>query len=160
MVDVVLTAKVPGYKQPLSKIILQNIPVLATGQVIEQKEGKPVIVPTVTLDVTPDEAERLAMARAEGNLQLLLRRAGDSDLSSTKGATITKVIRDSDKKHPVTKVASAKRAKKSTSPTRVSRRKATPVARTARGQMENVSVEVYRNGNKTVETFRVRREAQ
>jgi pilus assembly protein CpaB len=93
-VDVVLTITPTGSAQAISKIIpsLQNIPVLAIGQIVEQKEGKPVVVPTVTMDVTPSQAEELALASSHGRLQLVLRRAGDTAAVQTTGATITKVI--------------------------------------------------------------------
>jgi pilus assembly protein CpaB len=94
MVDVVLTTQPQYAKESISKIVLQNIPVLATGQTVEQqKEGKPIVVPTVTLDVTPDDAERLAIASTQGRLQLVLRGAGDESPAVTRGATITKVMK-------------------------------------------------------------------
>ncbi len=90
-VDVVLTTS--AEKQPVSKIVLQDVPVLATGQVVSQQEGgKPQIVPTVTMDVSPDDAEKLAIASTQGRLQLVLRRAGDTDIARTTGATVAKVI--------------------------------------------------------------------
>ncbi len=94
MVDVVLTVAPTGAQQPISKIIpsLQNIPVLAIGQIVEQKEGTPVVVPTVTMDVTPQQAEDLAISSTQGRLQLVLRRAGDKEVAKTGGATITKVM--------------------------------------------------------------------
>lgn len=92
MVDVVLTTTPPGKRQTISKIVLQNIPILAVGQIIEQKEGKPKVVPTVTMDVTPEDAEKLAIAGSQGRLQLVLRRLGDKEEVKTRGATITKVL--------------------------------------------------------------------
>lgn len=92
IVDVVLTANPPGASQQISKIVLQNVPVLAIGQIVEQKEGNPVVVPTVTVDVTPDEAEKLAIASTQGRLQLVLRRLGDKEIAKTTGATVTKVM--------------------------------------------------------------------
>jgi pilus assembly protein CpaB len=92
LVDVVLTTTPPGAKLTLSKIVFQNVPILAIGQIIDQKEGKPVVVPTVTMDVTPDQAEKLAIASSQGRLQLVLRRFGDKEEIRTVGATITKVI--------------------------------------------------------------------
>ena len=84
-VDVVLTTPIPGSKdEKISKIILQNVPILATGQITEQKEGKPVVVPTVTLDLTPDDSEKLVLAGSKGTLQLLLRNIADSAPSSRK----------------------------------------------------------------------------
>ncbi|MBU5612502.1 Flp pilus assembly protein CpaB [Geomonas azotofigens] len=92
-VDIVLTTAIPGQPtENISKIILQNVPVLATGQITEQKEGKPVIVPTVTLDLTPEDSEKLVLAGSKGSLQLLLRNIADSAPVEARGATIAKVL--------------------------------------------------------------------
>ena len=92
-VDVIVTTPVPGNeKESISKIILENIPILATGQVTDQKEGKPVVVPTVTLDLIPENAEKLVLSASKGSLQLLLRNISDSTEVASKGATIAKVL--------------------------------------------------------------------
>ena len=92
MVDVVLTTQPSGTQQPLSKIVLQNVPVLAIGQAVENREGKAIVVPTVTMDITPEDAEKLAIASTQGKLQLVLRRFEDKSIVKTMGATVTKVI--------------------------------------------------------------------
>lgn len=91
MVDVVVTTQ---SGQPVSKIVLQNVPVLATGQVLseQKKDEKPQVVPTVTVDVTPEDAEKLAIASTQGKLQLVLRRTGDRAVAKTSGATVAKVV--------------------------------------------------------------------
>ena len=93
-VDVVLTTPIPGSpNETISKIVLQNVPVLATGQIAqEQKDGKPVVVPTVTLDLIPDDAEKLVLAASKGSLQLLLRNFSDASPVAARGATIGKVL--------------------------------------------------------------------
>lgn len=92
-VDVVVTTPMPGRDQEnVSKIILENIPILATGQVTDQKEGKPVVVPTVTLDLAPADAEILVLSASKGSLQLLLRNITDSAPVHSQGATIAKVL--------------------------------------------------------------------
>jgi pilus assembly protein CpaB len=92
-VDVIVTTPLPlNDKESVSKIILQNVPILATGQVTDQKAGKPVIVPTVTLDLLPEDAEKLVLSAAKGSLQLLLRNIADSSEVKSKGATIAKVL--------------------------------------------------------------------
>lgn len=93
-VDIVLTTTTPKYAagEKVSKIILQNVTVLATGQITEQKDGKPVVVPTVTLDLLPDDAEKLILAASQGSLQLLLRSVIDTTPVEARGATITKVL--------------------------------------------------------------------
>lgn len=93
-VDVVLTTPIPGSKEEtISKIVLQNVPVLATGQIAqEQKDGKPIVVPTVTLDLTPEDAENLVLAANKGPLQLLLRNFSDAEEVEGRGSTIRKVL--------------------------------------------------------------------
>ena len=50
-----------------SKIVLEDVRVLAAGQTIEQKENKPVTVNTVTLALTPEDTEKLALAATTGS---------------------------------------------------------------------------------------------
>ena len=96
-VDVILTTQIPGSQsQNISKIVLQNVPVLATGQTTEQKEGKPAIVPTVTLDLIPEDAEKLVLGASKGTLQLLLRNIADNAPVVSRGATINKVLSGSE----------------------------------------------------------------
>jgi pilus assembly protein CpaB len=119
-VDVVLTSALPRDKDTddnMSRIILQNIPVLATGQATVQKEDKPVIVPTVTLDLLPDEAEKLVVGTKKGTLQLLLRNAVDMAAVSTRGTTIANVLLGRGEQHMVSaKTPVAKKVHKAASP--------------------------------------------
>lgn len=65
-VDVMVTIdKVGEYKEdPISRLVLQNLRVLGTGQQIERRPGeKPQVVPTVTLEVSPDQGERAGQRR-------------------------------------------------------------------------------------------------
>lgn len=82
MVDVLVTGSVEGRSGANSstRIILENVRVLAAGQKIEQdKDGKPQTVPVITLLVTPEDANRLTMASMEGRIQLALRNTIDSE---------------------------------------------------------------------------------
>lgn len=82
MVDVLVTGSMEGRggnSQTITRTILENVRVLAAGQKIEQdKDGKPQTVPVITLLVTPDEANKLAMASTEGRIQLTLRNTIDT----------------------------------------------------------------------------------
>lgn len=112
-VDVVLTTPIPNSPkgETITKIVLQNVPLLATGQITEQKDGKPVIVPTVTLDLTPEDSEKLVHASRSGSLQLLLRNITDTtQIEGAKGTTISKVLGGVERSEPViTKKAPAPR---------------------------------------------------
>jgi pilus assembly protein CpaB len=86
-VDVVVTVDKGDFnKDPISKVVLQNLRVLGTGQRIEKNPGeKPQVVPTVTLEVTPTEGERLALAVREGMISLVLRNQQDQEVVQTMG---------------------------------------------------------------------------
>ena len=90
-VDVLVTlSKNERANSPMTKIVLENILVLATGTELEKtgKQEKPAQVDVITLEVTPEEGERLALAASEGKLQLALRNFTDTDSSQTRGSTI------------------------------------------------------------------------
>jgi pilus assembly protein CpaB len=75
-------------KGPISKIVLQNIRVLASGAKIDSPENQrePTTAKAVTLQVTPEQAEKLVLAANEGKLQLVMRNYGDQDDTKTNGA--------------------------------------------------------------------------
>ncbi|MBN1894447.1 Flp pilus assembly protein CpaB [bacterium] len=92
-VDVLVTVSAPARKEESStKIILEDIKVLAVDQTFERKEDDPVIVQTVTLLVTPDDAEKLVLASTEGKLQLSLRNNSDRSSRSTAGVKLRELI--------------------------------------------------------------------
>jgi pilus assembly protein CpaB len=76
-----------GRKDPISKIVLQNIKVLANGKNIDQPENQRDAnsVKAVTLLVTPEQAEKLALAASEGRLQLVMRNSIDQGDEQTTG---------------------------------------------------------------------------
>jgi len=88
IVDVVATASPTSQPQDMtSKIVLTQVPVLTAGTRMEQdgKDGKPMQVTVVTLLVTPEESERLALASTEGKIQLALRNPMDPSAPPTPG---------------------------------------------------------------------------
>jgi len=90
-VDVLVTLSGQGkVSSPIAKTVLENVLVLATGTEIEQsgKKEKAAPVDVITLEVTPEEGEKLALAAAEGDLQLSLRNFTDTQDVNTKGTTI------------------------------------------------------------------------
>jgi pilus assembly protein CpaB len=92
-VDVLVTIQDPEKDEEKTKTILENIPVLATGtQIQENEKGEPMPVDVFTLEVTPREAEKLALAAAEGRLQLALRPVSDTDEVYTEGITIPQLL--------------------------------------------------------------------
>lgn len=92
-VDIIVsTEKDPGpeagaREQSISKIVLERILVLAVAQEVNRDETKPRVVNAVTLEVTPEQAEKLDLARSVGTLSLALRNQVDPQSAQTDGAT-------------------------------------------------------------------------
>ncbi len=75
-----------GTEKIVSETILRNVRVLAVDQAVEEKGGQKVAVAkTVTLEVTPPQAEQLELARVQGNLSLSLRSLLDSQSATPEG---------------------------------------------------------------------------
>ena len=71
---------------PVSKIVLERIQVLAVAQDVASTENKPRVVSAVTLEVTPQEAEIIDLARSVGSLSLVLRSQIDVASVETPGS--------------------------------------------------------------------------
>jgi len=94
-VDVLVTMSKGKTDQPITKMVLENILVLAAGpevQVGKGKEEKATPVDVITLEVTPEEAEKLALAATEGKLQLALRGFTDTEEVLTRGISIPALL--------------------------------------------------------------------
>lgn len=73
--------------QPVSRIVLERIRVMAVAQDAgSAQDHKPRVVNAVTLEVTPEQAERMDLARSVGNLSLVLRSQSDTSPVVTQGA--------------------------------------------------------------------------
>ncbi|WP_164153247.1 Flp pilus assembly protein CpaB, partial [Stenotrophomonas maltophilia] len=71
-----------------SSTVLRNVRVLAVDQVVEEKNGEKTIVGrTATLELTPAQAETLALSRELGTLSLALRSLADAMSSNLAGDT-------------------------------------------------------------------------
>ena len=90
-VDVLLTGTPAGASDQQTTTVLQNVAVLASGHTLERTStGEAQTTAVITLLVTPDDAQRLALASTEGHIQLALRnpmdtRQEDVSSSNTRG---------------------------------------------------------------------------
>lgn len=92
-VDVLVTLTDPRNKKQKTKLVLENILVMATGTQIQKNDkGDPAPVDVYTLEVTPEEGEKLALAASEGKLQFALRNMMDTEKVLTRGATIPQTL--------------------------------------------------------------------
>jgi pilus assembly protein CpaB len=73
----------------ISRVVVSNVQVLSSGTRYDQEESrtdaKPIRSTVVTLMVTPLDAERVALAQAEGQLMLTLRHPLDTAPTETQG---------------------------------------------------------------------------
>jgi pilus assembly protein CpaB len=92
-VDVLVNITEPTTGKQVAKLFMENMRVLAIGTELQRDaSGKPISAPTVTLAVTPEEAERLAVAMNQGSIAMVLRGYGDPDSVKTKGASSSDVL--------------------------------------------------------------------
>ncbi|MBS1187244.1 MAG: Flp pilus assembly CpaB [Burkholderiaceae bacterium] len=101
-VDILVSTKDDSRAQPnaggvvdpsVSKLVLEKILVLAVEQEARQDQTKPKVVNAVTLEVTPEQAEKLDLARSIGQLSLVLRNQVDNKPAMTDGATKKTLLR-------------------------------------------------------------------
>lgn len=86
-VDVIATVKQD--QQSVARTVVSNVLVLTAGTRYDQdapkKDGKPIPTTVVTLAVTPEDAERIALASSEGKVMLALRNPLDTLPTETTG---------------------------------------------------------------------------
>ena len=91
-VDVLVTGHPPNNDNNMTTTVLQNVLVLSAGQTMQpDARGTPVSVSTVTLLVTPSDAETLALAGGEGRIQLVLRNSSDDKIEKTPGKFVAEL---------------------------------------------------------------------
>ena len=94
-VDIMVVINDPDQQKTVAKLFMENMRVLAIATATERpQDGRPIQAAVASIEVTPTEAERLAIAAAQGSLQLVLRGYGDPDSISTSGAVANDVLTD------------------------------------------------------------------
>jgi pilus assembly protein CpaB len=80
-VDVLVTRTIPGSERntQLTDVLLQNVRVIAIDQRAKNAEGTAKVAKTATLEVTPLDAQKLALAQEVGTLSLVLRKPGEKN---------------------------------------------------------------------------------
>jgi pilus assembly protein CpaB len=86
-VDVLLTGTPNGSTENQTTTVLQNVAVIASGHTLERNaSGEAQNTPVITLLASPEDAERLTLASAEGKIQLSLRNPLDTHQDSVDAA--------------------------------------------------------------------------
>jgi len=88
-VDITVTGRPPSGVETITTTVLQNITVLSAGQTMApDARGQAINAPTVTLLVTPEQAETIILAGSEGRIQLVLRNGSDNEIQKTNGVNV------------------------------------------------------------------------
>lgn len=104
-VDVLISGVPPGNPDPRvgtqERTLLQNITVLSAGTDIEKDQaGKARQVPVVSLLVTPEQAQTLALATAQTKIQLVLRNPLDSTIVKVPGTAMMNLFQEANAPKP------------------------------------------------------------
>ncbi|MGH7718760.1 MAG: Flp pilus assembly protein CpaB [Gemmatimonadaceae bacterium] len=92
-VDVLVTLRDGAGRDQMAKIFLTNVRVLSMGAETERmEEGRAIRASTATLELTPVEAEQIALAQRQGTIQLVLRGYGDGDSVDTEGTRVPDML--------------------------------------------------------------------
>jgi pilus assembly protein CpaB len=91
-VDVLVTGHPPSIDGNMTATALQNVLVLSSGTVMQaDARGQPIQSPTVTLLVSPQDAETLTLAGSDGRIQLVLRNSSDAVIEKTDGRQVNEL---------------------------------------------------------------------
>ncbi|CAN7298858.1 Flp pilus assembly protein CpaB [Variovorax sp. LjRoot84] len=109
-VDVMVNAQQERAKgeeaKQISKTVLEHVLVLAIAQEASRDDTKPKVVNAVTLELSPEDSEKLDLARSVGTLSLVLRNQVDKTTVATNGITKRQLFGDKEIL-PVSVVAAA-----------------------------------------------------
>ena len=150
-----LVSTTDEHNKPLSKIVLERVLVLAVAQELSSGDkSKMASVGTVTLDVSPEQAERVDLARNVGSLSLALRNTSDMERVATVGAHKIDILGTSPElSSPGPVKPEVTPATAPTPPVKVAARPRAPEAAKKPQPAPTEPFEVIRGSKKSVEQF-------
>lgn len=148
----VMVSTTDGKEKAVSKIVLQRILVLAVAQEANRDDTKPKVVNAVTLEVSPQEAEKIDLARSIGNLSLVLRNPLDRKENDTAGVRRDDLL-SRDAQLPMTAPASAPVVVRSPAPAATQKVRATSPVQVRPAASSPATVEVIRGVQKANAQF-------
>jgi pilus assembly protein CpaB len=94
-VDVVLIGEDPAQqRENYSEILLHHVKVLAIDQLASERQEQPTVAKAVTVEATPEQAQKILLASNVGKLSLILRQPGDVNADSARRVTERDLGRD------------------------------------------------------------------
>lgn len=129
----------------ISKTVLEHVLVLAVAQEANRDDTKPRVVSAVTLELSPEDAEKLDLARSVGTLSLVLRNQVDKQTVATQGITKSQLFGA-----PTAANASPIKSVSTAAPRQKPSKSAQPAPTPSRTP---VCVEVIQNGSQVMNCF-------
>ena len=100
-VDVVLIGEDPAsQRENYSEILLNHVKVLAIDQLASERQQQPTVAKAVTVEVTPEQAQKILLANNVGKLSLILRQPGDLNTDLARRVTERDLGRDRPRRAP------------------------------------------------------------
>lgn len=162
-VDVMTTLRNNTERQSNTKLVLQHIRVLAVNGAVdaasmaaaEDGDKKNTKAPgsktVVTLLVTPEESEALALASREGKIDLILRNASDEGVVETFGISASELLGEEEEEDPAASAALPGQPPVRTGRSRRARRALRPVTNPSAGQPDGPAPSRNTGGTKTID---------
>jgi pilus assembly protein CpaB len=89
-VDVLLTRRLDN-DDMITTTVLQDIVVRGTDQLADEDQDKPNVARTITAEVSPEEAQRLALAQQAGTLSLTLRNLATTERPDLRSLSVSEL---------------------------------------------------------------------
>jgi pilus assembly protein CpaB len=104
-------------RKDYSDLLLQDVKVIAVDQISAEQKDRPTVAKAVTLQVTPEQAQKISLATDVGHLSLILRKAGDANVVENRRVNASDLIEGAERAAPAPAPANATPVK--TEPVRV-----------------------------------------
>jgi pilus assembly protein CpaB len=91
-VDVVMIRQTDGNNNMVAATILQDITVRAIDQISDEDRDKPNVVRSVTVEVSPEDTQRLALAQQAGRLSLSLRNGVNRNVTPLRTVDVNQLV--------------------------------------------------------------------
>jgi pilus assembly protein CpaB len=87
-------------RKDYSDLLLQDVKVIAIDQIATERKDNPTVAKAVTLEVTPQQAQKITLATDVGHLSLILRKAGDTNVVANERVTTSDLIEAAERRAP------------------------------------------------------------
>jgi pilus assembly protein CpaB len=144
-VDVILTRR-DTKNEPngsYADVLLQDVKVLATGQIANERQEHPTVVQTVTIEVSTEQAQVLILAESVGTLSLVLRQAAKANPESARRITLADLGESAmeERKRAEIEAKARERDERAAAETAVEERKRAEIEAKARERDERAAAE-------------------